>query len=180
MSKKVIDNWFKVVNQADEAELLIFGYIGPYDEIDYVNFQAAIATIKKTYTSVKLRIHCGGGSVFEGLPIFDCLATSGLEVTIEIEGLAASMGSVLSQSASKGKRFIRQNANIMIHRVKGAQFGTFDDLRSYADMVEDGEKRIKAIFVKSTGQPANVVDEWFSRNTDMWINADKTVAIFDL
>lgn len=172
MSKKVVDNWFKVVNQADVAELLIFGYIGPYDEIDYISFQAAIATIKKNYTDVKLRIHCGGGSVFEGLPIYDCITTSGLNVTVEIEGLAASMGSVLSQAASPGKRGMRENATMMIHRVKGAQFGTFDDLRSYADMVEDGEKRIKAIFTNSTKQEASVVDGWFAKNTDLWINAE--------
>lgn len=177
MAKKALDNWYQITNQTDVPELLIYGYIGEWDEVDFVRFQAAIKELAKTNNRVTVRIHSGGGSVIDGLPIYDCLVTSGMERDVIIDGMAASMASVLSQSASKGRRLMHENGTIMIHRVKGGTYGNSDDLRAYADLVEDREKRIKQIFVKNTGQDAATVDVWFAKNTDWWINAEQALEL---
>lgn len=178
MSKKTVKDWYKITNQAAMPELLIYGYIGPWDEIDYVGFQAEIKTLVTAgHKQIKMRIHCGGGSVIEGLPIYDCLNTSGLDRIVEIEGMAASMASVLAQAASPGKRRIHESGTIMIHRVKGSEWGNADELRAYADLIDDREKRIKQIFIKNTGQTAETVDGWFAKNTDFWVNAEQALAL---
>lgn len=177
MAKKLNNNWYEVSNQTGLPELLVYGYIGQYEEVDFLSFKAALQDIAKTSTTLKVRIHSGGGSVLDGLPIYDALVTSGLDITVVIDGLAASMASVISQAASKGKRQIHESGNLMIHRVKGAQFGNADDLRAYADMVDDLEKRIKQIFIKSTGQTTEVVNTWFSKGVDFWINAENALTL---
>ena len=177
MKRKILNNWYEINNKTDVPEVLIYGYIGQWDEVDFVSFQANIKELAKTHNSINIRIHSGGGSVIDGLSIYDCLVTSGLDRTVIIDGIAASMGSVLSQAATKGKRKMHENGALMIHRVKGAGYGNTDDLRAYADLVEDREKRIKQIFVTSTGQDAATVDAWFAKNTDWWINAEQALEL---
>lgn len=175
MNKKVVDNWYELRNEANAPELLIYGYIGQYDEVSFAGFASAIKNLSTKLLTV--RIHSGGGSVFDGLPIYDALKSSGLDITIIIDGLAASMASVISQVAGKGKRKIQKSGNLMIHRVKGAEYGNSDEMRAYADMMDVQEKKIKAIFMETTGQPEEVVNAWFSKGVDFWIDAETALSL---
>ena len=76
--------------------MLIYGYIGPWDEFDYPRFQNAFRDIIKENEEMTMRIHCGGGSVFEGLAIYDLIRSSTCKVNVIVEGMAASMGGVLA------------------------------------------------------------------------------------
>lgn len=175
MNKKVINNWYELKNEGLTPELLVYGYIGQYNEVNFADFSAAIKNLNSKKLTV--RVHSGGGSVFDGLPIYDALKSSGLDITVIIDGLAASMASVISQVAAKGKRTIQKSGNIMIHRVKGAEYGNSDEMRAYADMMDVQEKRIKAIFMETTGQPEEVVDSWFSKGVDFWIDAETALTL---
>ncbi|MGJ1363452.1 head maturation protease, ClpP-related [Sphingobacterium spiritivorum] len=161
--------WYTLRNVGNKPELLIYGYIGPYDDVDFIGLQSQISNLSNKHKELTVRIHSGGGSVIDGLPIFDSLHNSGMEITTIIDGMAASMASVLSQVGTIRK--MQSNGMIMIHRVKGTGFGTSDDIRAYADLVDDRETRIKQIFSEKTGQSTETVNEWFSKNTDWWINA---------
>lgn len=175
MKRKIVNDWYQVTNSFSEPEILMYGYIGPYDDIDFASFQLAVREIAKTHKSVTVRLNSGGGSVIEGLSIYDCLIASGLYITIIIEGMAASMGGVIAQAGHRRK--MNRNAFIMIHRVKGCEHGDADDLRAYADLVEQCEGRVKKIFVDNTGQTAETVDGWFAKKVDWWISPDEAQSL---
>ncbi|MGJ1499944.1 hypothetical protein ACR79R_21725, partial [Sphingobacterium spiritivorum] len=86
MSKKIIKDWYEIKNAADMPEVMIYGFIGPYEEVDYVSFQAEIRNLALTHKSVRVRIHSGGGSVIDGLPMYDCLISSKMQIEVVIEG----------------------------------------------------------------------------------------------
>ncbi len=55
------------------AEIQIYGYIGKWDEVDYPRFQKLFRDSLKQHKELTLRIHSGGGSVYEGLAIYDLI-----------------------------------------------------------------------------------------------------------
>lgn len=168
-------NWYKIRNEGNSPELLIYGYIGHGEDVDFIDLQAQVMNLSRSSRELTVRIHSGGGSVIDGLPIFDTLDNSGLKITTVIDGMAASMASVLSQVGAIRK--MASNGMIMIHRVKGGSYGTSDDIRAYADLVDERETRIKEIFTEKTGQEADTVNGWFSKNTDWWINAKEALQL---
>ena len=175
MKRKKIEDWYQISNSFSEPELLIYGYIGPYDEVDFSSFQAAVKDIAKSHQRLTVRINSGGGSVFEGLSIYDCLVGSGLHITVIIEGMAASMAGVIAQAGHVRK--INRNGFVMIHRVKGFNDGDVDDMRAYADLVEQCEARVKAIYASKTRQSAETVDSWYAKKVDWWLSPEEALAL---
>ncbi|MGJ1366040.1 Clp protease ClpP [Sphingobacterium spiritivorum] len=175
MSKKIIKNWYEINNAADMPEVMIYGFIGPYEEVDYVSFVTEIRNLAIIHKSIRVRVHSGGGSVIDGLPMYDSLVSLFPTREIIVEGLAASMAGVLVQAGTTRK--INKHGQIMIHQVKGGTYGNAEDLRTYATLVDERQERIKEIFVQATGQPAETVESWFNRTTDWWINAQQALSL---
>ena len=94
MSKKPFH--YELRNEASgEAEILLYGYIGKWEEFDYPRFQNLFRTALQNNKNLTIRVHCGGGSVFEGLAIYDSIRSSDSHVKIHVEGIAGSMGGVI-------------------------------------------------------------------------------------
>lgn len=169
--------WYEIVNQAaGVAEILIYGYIGQYDEVSFVDFQAEFRQLESLgYNTCIIRIHSGGGSVLDGLPIYDLIHGSKMECETIVEGMAASMAGPIAMAGKK--RGIAPSGMFMIHKVQAGQFGNAAQLRSMADLAEDCENRLKAIYVERTGQTQEVVDGWFASDADLWINAKEALRL---
>ncbi|MDN4015308.1 hypothetical protein QX233_22930, partial [Chryseobacterium gambrini] len=70
MSKKPFH--YELKNQVSgSAEIRMYGYIGKYDEFDYKRFQQVFRDALQNNSDLTIRMHCGGGSVYEGLAIYD-------------------------------------------------------------------------------------------------------------
>lgn len=165
-----------ITNQVSDNEIQLYGYIGPWQEVDWKPFQSSFRTMDYPGNDVTIRVNCMGGDTFSGLSIFDLLKAAKATVTIINEGVAASMGGVLMQAASKGKRKATANSRLMIHRVSGGCSGESDDMREMADLIDQEETKIKAIFTESTGKPEKHVAKWFARGAQKWFTAETALA----
>jgi len=88
---------FDIRNQNDnDSEICIYGYIGRWDEVDYKGFRNSFQQILSKNKDVTIRIHSGGGSVYEGLAIYDLMRSSDSNITVIVEGMAASMASIIA------------------------------------------------------------------------------------
>ena len=110
-------NFLDVKAQNNTAEIRMYGYIGEWDEIQYMSFQNEFRTLVEQYTEITLRVNSGGGSVYEGFAIYDLLRNSKANITVIVEGIAASMASIISLAGDTIK--MTENARFMFHRVKG-------------------------------------------------------------
>ena len=155
--------------------ILVEGYIGEGEELDYAPFVAALQRIKESgHSKAKLRINCGGGSILSGFAMYDAAQESGLEFEVQIIGIAASMGSILSQIAQPGKRFMSKNAFLMTHRGSGKVEGDADKMQAYADNLRKLESRAAAIYADRTGKSEQVVmSELMVSGIDKWMTADE-------
>lgn len=156
-------------------QVLVHGYIGEDEQVDYTSFKQILDVIKSQSNKAHIDIHCGGGDMFDGLAIYDLLVNSGIDYTIHIAGLAASMASVLGISAPKEKTTMSENAMFMTHKPKAGIWGESDELRNTADLCDKLETRIKEIYKARTGLSDTEIDNWLKPNINNWINAQDAV-----
>lgn len=118
-------------------------------------------------------INSPGGSVDSGFAIWDQIKMLSCPVITLITGLAASMGSLLSLAASKGKRYATPNSRIMIHQplISGVIRGQATDLEIQAKEMLKTREIIINIYAEQTGKPREVIQKAINR--DNWMTAEE-------
>ena len=102
---------------------------------------------------ISLYINSPGGSVTDGLSIYDTMQYIKCDVSTICMGLSASMGAFLLAAGTKGKRFALPNSDIMIHQPSGGAKGQATDIMIHADHIIQTKKRLNEILSEKTGQP---------------------------
>lgn len=116
-------------------------------------------------------INSPGGSVDSGFAIWDTIKMISSPVATLVTGLAASMGSLLSLSAAKGKRFASPNARIMIHQplISGVIRGQATDLDIQAKEMLKTRGIIVDVYSTATGKDKKTIEKAIDR--DNWMTA---------
>jgi ATP-dependent Clp protease, protease subunit len=111
---------------------------------------------------IHLYINSPGGSVTAGLAIYDTMQFLTCDVNTYCIGQAASMGSILLTSGTKGKRYALPNARIMIHQPLGGMEGTASDISIHAQEILKMKDRLNEILAHHSGKILEVI----SKDTD--------------
>ena len=123
---------------------------------------------------IKLYINSPGGSVYDGLGIYDTIQFIEPDVQTIGIGLQASMGAFLLSSGTKGKRYALPNSRIMIHQPSSGTQGKITDQEI---SLREGlflKKRLNEILAKNTGQKIAKIEKDADR--DYWMSADEAKA----
>lgn len=123
---------------------------------------------------IKLYINSPGGSVYDGLAIYDTIQHIAPDVQTIGIGLQASMGAFLLSSGTKGKRFALPNARIMIHQPSSGTQGKITDQEISLREGVYLKKRLNEILAKNTGQKLAKIEKDVER--DYWMSADEAKA----
>jgi len=128
---------------------------------------------------IKLYINSPGGSIYDGLAIYDTIQFIKPDVQTIGIGLQASMGAFLLSSGAKGKRYVLPNSRIMIHQPSSGTEGKITDQEI---RLREGiflKQRLAEIFAKNTGQKLAKVEKDMDR--DFWMSSEeaKTYGIVD-
>ena len=106
---------------------------------------------------ISLYINSPGGSVTDGMAIFDTMQYIKCDVSTICMGMAASMGAFLLAAGAKGKRYALPNSDIMIHQPSGGAQGQATDIMIHADHIIQTKKKLNSILAANTGQPIDVI-----------------------
>ena len=106
---------------------------------------------------IQFYINSPGGSVTDGMAIYDTMQYVKCDVSTICIGMAASMGAFLLSSGAKGKRFALPNAEIMIHQPSAGTQGQITDMAIHLKRLEIIKKRMNHILAENTGKPIEVV-----------------------
>ena len=101
---------------------------------------------------ISLYINSPGGSVTDGLAIYDTMQYIKCDVSTICLGMAASMGAFLLAAGTKGKRYALPNAEIMIHQPSGGAKGQATDISIHANHILRTKERLNKILSEKTGQ----------------------------
>ena len=121
---------------------------------------------------IQLYINSPGGSVYDGLGIYDIMQFVKCDVATTCIGMAASMGSLLLTAGTKGKRYVLPNAQVMIHQplISGGLAGQASDIEIQAKNLMQTKERLTKIYESHTGQPFDVLDKAMDRDNYMTAN----------
>lgn len=125
---------------------------------------------------ILLVINSPGGSVDAGFAVWDQVKMITSPVTTVVTGLAASMGSILSLCAPKGRRFATKHSRIMIHQpsIGGVIRGQATDLEIQAKEILKTRAQIIHVYMEATGKDYATIDRAIDR--DSWMSPEEAMA----
>lgn len=163
--------WYEIRNatDADEAEVLLYDEIGGWFGTWADEFVEELAGI--TAPRVALRVNSCGGSVFEGIAIANALRAHPANVTVYVDGIAASIASVI---ALAGDRLVlRPQAQLMIHDASALAIGNAQEMREMADLLDRQSDNLADAYAEKAG---GTRDEWRGRmQAETWYTAQEAV-----
>lgn len=178
----------EIKNQTDEsADLCFFGDINseslgewqkyyPEDKApsDVKTFLDQLENVSK----INVHINSGGGSVFGGIAIYNMLKRFDAEITVYVEGLAASIASVIAMAGDK--IIIPANAQMMIHKPSSAAWGNADEMRKEADVLDGCQKVILNTYMQHVKE--GVTEETINDliNAETWKTGTEWQEYFDI
>lgn len=122
---------------------------------------------------IQLYINSPGGSVYDGLAIYDTIQFIAPDVSTVGIGLQASMGAFLLSSGTKGKRFLLPNSRVMIHQPSSGTQGKVSDQEISLRESIRIKKLLNEIMAKNTGQKLAKIERDADR--DYWMDATEAV-----
>ena len=128
---------------------------------------------------IQLYINSPGGSVTDGMAIYDTMQYIKCDVSTICVGMAASMGAFLLSSGAKGKRLALPNAEIMIHQPSAGTQGQITDMAIHLKRLEIIKKRMNKILSENTGKPLDVVTADCERDNFMSAEEAKEYGLID-
>ena len=116
---------------------------------------------------IQFYINSPGGSVTDGMAIYDTMQYIKCDVSTICVGMAASMGAFLLSSGTKGKRLALPNAEIMIHQPSAGTQGQITDMAIHLKRLEVIKKRLNAILADNTGRSVEEITAACERDNFM-------------
>ena len=161
--------WFNFKAKADDTvEVSIFDEIGMWG----ISAKEFISELKQ-HAGKKLTclINSPGGSVFDGLAMYNALRAHGAEVTVKVMGVAASAASLVAMAGDK--IIMPENTFMMIHNPMVGAYGNADEMRDMADVLDKIAASLIGTYVARTGLSEAEVKDLLDAET--WLNAADAV-----
>ena len=140
----------------------IFGVIGW--DVDAAAFSRELKAAGEV-DEINLSIHSEGGNVLDGWAVANMLLNHKAKVRGRVEGLAASMASVILMACDE--REVPENAYVMIHNVSGGGWGGGEEMRRMADLIDKLTDDIANFLSNRTGQELDQIKAWMDADTYM-------------
>jgi ATP-dependent Clp protease protease subunit len=168
--------WYTVKDEVDGAvEITIYERIG-YDwwSGEGVEGKKFVEDLQKIPQGrpITLRINSHGGNVHDGMLIYNRLKERRAQLTVKVDGVAASIASVIALSGSKLE--MPRNSLLMVHNPWAYAEGDAATMRQAADMLDKHRDAIMAVYEEKTGATKDQIKGWMDRET--WMTGDEAHA----
>ena len=119
---------------------------------------------------ITLYINSPGGSIVDGMAVYDTIRRSTAPVHAVVSGMAASMGAVILSGCKKGERAIMPHGEVLLHQPLGGARGQATDIEISANRILKMKKTLLQILADNTGHPFEKLEEDCDR--DYWLDAE--------
>lgn len=170
MSKK--QSWFRVSAKGGvggRPSINIYGDIGAFG-VNVSDFATAFGALGKP-KEIEVHINSDGGDVFQGNAIFNLLRRSDSKIITVVDGLAASMGSVIAQAGDE--RVMAENSMLMIHNPWGVAVGNAPSIAEFAKGLEQMQADILQAYAARSTLSEDEIQAMMDKES--WISAERAV-----
>lgn len=157
------------------AEIYIYEDIGEgwFGGFSAKQFADELKAIGGGVKAIDLHINSYGGDVFDGQAIYNTLIAHPASITTHVDGVAASIASVIAMAGDE--IHIAENAWLMIHNAWGAAFGSPEDMRRQAELLESVSAKLADIYTARSGQELAAIKAMMDAET--WIDAPSALTL---
>ncbi|WP_198320787.1 head maturation protease, ClpP-related [Azohydromonas aeria] len=156
--------------EADTADVWIYGDIGGWwDGVQAEDFAKEIAALD--VSTLNVRLNSPGGAVFDGTAIYNALAAHPARVIVHIDGIAASIASIIAMAGDEIR--ISEGASMMIHKPWSLAIGDAEAMRKEADVLDGLQEGLVDIYAARTGADRADIQAWV--NAETWFRGQKAV-----
>lgn len=177
---KKIERGLKVENKSEStAEIVIYDQIGKDfwsgEGLSAKDFDLKLKSLPSTVKNINIRLTSPGGDVFEGLAIYNRIKQHKAFVTVYIDGLAASIASIIALAGDKV--VIGEGALMMIHKASTMVWGNSDDMIKTIEVLDEIDEQLVSIYYNKCGKKNRITRaEIKSMMTDTtWFNAEEAM-----
>ena len=128
---------------------------------------------------IQFYINSPGGSITDGMAIYDTMQFVKCDVSTICMGMAASMGAFLLAGGAKGKRLALPNSEIMIHQPSGGAQGQATEIEIVAEHILHTKEKLNRILAENTGQPYEKIVQDTERDNYMTAEQAKAYGLID-
>lgn len=161
--------WYDIHNAAGDTAVIRL-----YDEISWWGisadqFTSELAAI--TAPAIRVEINSPGGDVFDGIAIYNALRAHPAHVTTRVDGLAASIASIIAQAGDH--RVMLEAAQMMIHDPWGVCVGSASEMRAFAEILDAQAGVLAGIYARRSGRSVDDMRALMAAET--WLTDAATV-----
>jgi len=168
--------FFNITASGDTATIFLYGYIGEYWEgVSSGQIVRELKEAEAKYEKIEVRINSNGGEVFAGIAIFNAFRNSKANIQIFVDGIAASMASVIALCGKPVQ--MSKYARLMLHSASGGSFGTKDDLKETIKLIESLENTLSEMYAEKTGKTTEEIKSAYFDGKDHWLTADEAMTL---
>jgi|TARA_R100000479_G_scaffold148041_1_gene83593 ATP-dependent Clp endopeptidase proteolytic subunit ClpP len=161
-----MNNWYDFQNLADSVEISIYDEIGDYG----TSAKQFIDDLKSVGgKDIVIRMNSVGGSVFDGLAIYNVLRSHTGYVNVKIEGLSASIASIIALAGDNIE--MAENGFFMIHNPFGKSMGGAEDMRKTADLLDKIKQELVNIYSSKTQLSEETISNMMDEET--WLTSQE-------
>ena len=155
--------------------ILLYGDIGDYDDVRSGDIARELLEAESAYGKIDVRINSNGGDVYAAIAIFNALKNSKADITIYIDGIAASMASVIALCGKPVQ--MSRYSRLMLHSVMGGCYGNKDEMRRCIAEIESLEDTLCEMYATRLGKGKDEIRSTYFDGTDHWLRADEALAL---
>lgn len=166
---------FKIENKsATTAEIVIYSEIGENfwgEGVSAKSFSAELKELPESVKQIDVRLNSPGGCVFDGITIYNRLKHHSANVTVYIDGLAASIASIIALAGDEV--ILGEGALIMVHKPMAGVCGNSADMEAMIARLDDVEEQLVGIYKRKTGLDRSEIKSMLAKET--WIEANEAL-----
>lgn len=165
--------WYSIRARAPRAaEVFIYGDIGESWSEESVTAAAFVREVSALdVDALTVRLNSYGGSVADGLAMYNALKRHKASVTVAIDGIAASIASLVAMAGDTVE--MAENALLMIHAPWGAAVGNAAAMREFADTLDTWAQAMATSYASKTGRPLEEMLALLTDGADHWLDAEQ-------
>jgi ATP-dependent Clp protease protease subunit len=166
-----VKRWYEFRAQAKGAEIVIYDEIGAFG----VSAKAFLDELKSLgpVAELTVRINSPGGSVFDGVAIYNALKRHDAAITVWIDGIAASIASMIAMAGDEV--ITPENAMLMLHDPSGLVMGTAADMRAMAEALDKMKAGMVAAYRDKSGRDDAEIESLMAAET--WLSAEEALGL---
>jgi ATP-dependent protease ClpP protease subunit len=166
--------WWQIrAASEDVVEVLIYGDIGESWFGDSVTAKDLVEQLQKiTAATINVRINSYGGSVTDGIAIYNALRRHEAEIVVDIDSVAYSIASMIAMAGDTVR--MADNARFMVHAPWGYAQGNAEEMRKYADVLDGYADAMSSAYIRKTGK--DDISALLKDGTDHWYSPKEALA----